>query len=41
MDISTVSSVLAMMELRGMVRQAGGMSYIREGRPTPREEVPV
>ena len=41
MDISTVSSVLAMMELRGMVRQTGGMSYIREGRPTPREEVPV
>ena len=41
MEISTVSSVLAMMELRGMVRQTGGMSYIREGRPSPREEVPV
>ena len=40
MDISTVSSVLAMMELRGMVRQTGGMSYIRETRST-REEVPV
>ena len=41
MDISTVSSLLAMMELRGMVRQTGGMSYIRETRPSPREEVQV
>ncbi len=29
LPISTVSSVLAMMELRGMVRQVGGMNYIR------------
>ena len=27
--ISTVSSTLAMMELKGLVRQVGGMSYIR------------
>ena len=29
LNISTVSSVLAMMELRGLVRQVGGMNYIR------------
>ena len=29
LNISTDSSVLAMMELRGMVRQAGGMNYVR------------
>ncbi|MBM3933698.1 MAG: DNA-protecting protein DprA [SAR202 cluster bacterium] len=29
LNISTVSSVLAMMELRGMVRQVGGMNYVR------------
>ena len=28
-DISTVSSALAMMELKGLVRQVGGMNYIR------------
>ena len=28
-DISTVSSALAMMELRGVVRQVGGMNYVR------------
>jgi DNA processing protein len=28
-NISTVSSVMAMMELKGMVRQVGGMNYIR------------
>jgi DNA processing protein len=27
--ISTVSSTLAMMELKGLVRQVGGMNYIR------------
>ena len=29
LDISTVSGVLAMMELKGMVKQVGGMNYIR------------
>ena len=29
LGISTVSSVLAMMELKGMVKQVGGMNYIR------------
>ncbi len=29
LEISIVSSVLAMMELRGMVRQVGGMNYVR------------
>ena len=29
MAISTVSSVLAMMELKGLVKQVGGMNYIR------------
>ena len=29
LDISTVSSVLAMMELKGLVKQVGGMNYIR------------
>ena len=29
MNISTVSSALAMMELRGVVRQIGGMNYVR------------
>jgi DNA processing protein len=29
LDISTVSGVLAMMELKGMVRQVGNMNYIR------------
>ena len=29
LSISTVSSTLAMMELKGMVRQVGGMNYIR------------
>ncbi len=29
MDISLVSSALAMMELKGIVRQVGGMNYIR------------
>jgi DNA processing protein len=29
LDISTVSGVLAMMELKEMVRQVGGMNYIR------------
>ena len=29
LDISTVSSTLAMMELKGMVKQVGGMNYIR------------
>ncbi len=28
-DISAVSSALAMMELKGLVRQIGGMNYIR------------
>ena len=28
-SISTVSSVMAMMELKGLVRQVGGMNYIR------------
>lgn len=28
-NISTVSSVMAMMELKGLVRQVGGMNYIR------------
>ena len=29
LDISMVSSTLAMMELTGLVRQVGGMNYIR------------
>lgn len=29
MNISTVSGALAMMELRGLVRQVGGMNYVR------------
>ena len=29
LDISTVSGALAMMELKGMVKQVGGMNYIR------------
>jgi DNA processing protein len=29
MDISLVSGALAMMELKGVVRQVGGMNYIR------------
>ena len=29
LPISTVSSVLAMMELKSMVRQVGGMNYVR------------
>ena len=29
LDISTVSGTLAMMELRGVVKQVGGMNYIR------------
>ena len=29
LDISTVSSVLAMMELKELVRQVGGMNYVR------------
>ena len=29
LDISTVSGVLAMMELKGLVKQVGGMNYIR------------
>jgi len=29
LDISTVSGVLAMMELKGMVKQVGGMNYMR------------
>ena len=29
MEISTVSGALAMMELKGLVRQVGGMNYIR------------
>jgi len=29
LDISMVSSSLAMMELSGLVRQVGGMNYIR------------
>jgi DNA processing protein len=34
LPISTVSSTLAMMELKGMVRQVGGMNYVlaREAR---------
>ena len=29
LPISTVSAALAMMELKGMARQAGGMNYVR------------
>ena len=29
LDIPTVSGALAMMELKGLVRQVGGMNYIR------------
>ncbi len=29
LPISTVSSTLAMLELKGMVRQVGRMSYVR------------
>jgi DNA processing protein len=28
LPIATVSSTLAMMELKGMVRQVGGMNYV-------------
>jgi predicted Rossmann fold nucleotide-binding protein DprA/Smf involved in DNA uptake len=28
MPIETVSATLAMMELKGMVRQVGGMNYV-------------
>jgi DNA processing protein len=40
MPIANVSSVLAMMELKGMVRQVGGMTYVaaREVRATYRVE---
>ena len=31
LNISSVSGALAMMELRGIVRQIGGMNYVREG----------
>jgi DNA processing protein len=33
LPIATVSSVLAMLELKGMVRQMGPMSYVRVGEP--------
>ncbi len=35
LPISEVSSTLALMELKGLVRQVGGMNYVlaREGRP--------
>ena len=36
LDISTVSSSLAMMELRGVVRQVGGMNYVRLKETTAR-----
>ena len=29
LGISTVSSALAMMELKGLIKQVGGMNYIR------------
>jgi DNA processing protein len=29
LDIPTVSGALAMMELKGLVKQVGGMNYIR------------
>jgi DNA processing protein len=29
LPIATVSGVLAMLELKGMVRQVGGMNYVR------------
>ena len=29
LNISTVSSALAMMELKGVIKQVGGMNYIR------------
>jgi predicted Rossmann fold nucleotide-binding protein DprA/Smf involved in DNA uptake len=34
MPVPQVSSVLAMLELKGLVRQVGGMNYVlaREGR---------
>ena len=31
LPIATVSSLLAMLELKGMVRQMGPMSYVRVG----------
>jgi len=30
-DTVSVSSVLAMLELKGLIKQVGGMSYIRTG----------
>jgi DNA processing protein len=36
MNVASVSSALAMMELRGLVKQVGGMNYIRI-RETPAE----
>ena len=35
-DIASVSSTLAMMELKGLIKQVGGMNYIRL-RETPTE----
>ena len=40
LDISHVSGTLAMMELKGLVRQVGGMHYVRV-RETPREYQPA
>ena len=41
LNISTVSSVLAMMELRGIVRQIGGMNYIRAKQPSAKYRAAV
>lgn len=35
LPIATVTGTLALMELKGLVRQAGGMSYIRAREPGP------
>jgi DNA processing protein len=35
LPIATVSSTLALMELKGLVRQVGGMNYVRAREPGP------
>ena len=35
LPIATVSSTLALMELKGLVRQVGGMTYVRARETAP------
>ncbi len=39
LPIATVTSTLALMELKGLVRQVGGMSYVRAREPGPEYHV--